>query len=134
MGPVRQQRGASVGLEQVQRALRAAREAAPDEACGLLLRTPTGIAVEPRGVGTRTGFHIPARELAAEAARGELLGVWHSHPVGPPDLSPEDLNGLWEGALALVVGLQWPSAALYRLEAGTPRLLSLWTRAVLADS
>ncbi|MDA0947569.1 MAG: Mov34/MPN/PAD-1 family protein [Planctomycetota bacterium] len=126
MGPVRQQRGASVGLEQVQRALRAAREAAPDEACGLLLRTPTGIAVEPRGVGTRTGFHIPARELAAEAARGELLGVWHSHPVG--------LNGLWEGALALVVGLQWPSAALYRLEAGTPRLLSLWTRAVLADS
>lgn len=121
-------------LTQVQLALRAAREAAPREACGLLLRTPNGVAVRPRGVGSRTGFHIPARELAAEGARGELLGVWHSHPAGDPDLSPADLEGLWDGALALVIGLLGPSAALYRLQAGTPRVLSRWTPAVLADS
>ena len=134
MREVRQREGAGVELGEVRRALAAAREAAPREACGLLLSTPAGVTAVPRGMGTRTGFHIPARELAEEVARGELLGIWHSHPSGGPDLSAADREGLWDGALALVIGLLEPSAALYRLEAGATRFLRHWTPAVLADS
>jgi proteasome lid subunit RPN8/RPN11 len=77
-----------------------AREASPEECCGLLLGRGDEIveAIRARNVADNptTRFlidpadHFAARRLARE--RGlEVIGFYHSHPVSPPEPSPRDL-------------------------------------------
>jgi len=84
---------------------RLAREAAPREACGLLLGELDGDLARIRELGPaanlepRPGRFLvdPAAQLAAErraeAAGLRVLGAWHSHPGGAPEPSPADLAG-----------------------------------------
>ena len=79
--------------------LDAAVQAAPEEACGLLLGVD-GVASEARrcanlAANPRRFFELdPAALIAAHRAeRGggpALLGYWHSHPSGVPEPSAED--------------------------------------------
>ncbi len=78
--------------------MQAARRAAPREACGLLLgnRAHVRLLVEVRNRAARAGeFELDALDAAAaeRAARGaglELLGYFHSHPLG--DATPSALD------------------------------------------
>lgn len=93
-----------------------ARQAAPREACGLLLgrRLPGAVAIEStvaleNRAQAESAFEIePIHVLAAERealARGqEVIGVWHSHVAAPAVPSVRDLaqSGY---ALALIVSL-----------------------------
>ena len=90
-------------------------KASPAEACGLLLgrrSPPEVLALAPatnRGPAGR--FLIDARALiAAEehaAEQGlEVLGPWHSHPMGDaePSLSDHASAALWPGTIWLIAG------------------------------
>ena len=93
-----------------------AREAAPEECCGLLLGQGAAIveAVRARNVAASvtTRFvidpkdHIDARRDGR--ARGlEVLGFYHSHPSGNPLASETDLaEASYPGSLYAIVGLR----------------------------
>lgn len=100
-----------------------------EEACGLL----GGDKGEVRMViAVSNSLHSPVRfrmdpegQLAAmhaiEEAGLELLGIYHSHPQGPPGLSETDLEEMSYPELAYLIwspsGGHWTCRA-YRLEAG----------------
>lgn len=83
-------------------ALRALAEGAPSrEVCGLLVRPPGGeVEVWPltnAALDPGRAFAVAPVELLAalrrlDAAGGELLAVFHSHPFGGATLSAEDLR------------------------------------------
>ena len=85
----------------IERLATAAKEALPNEACGLLLGLGSRIErvrevanVHPEPV---THFEIDPKELIAahRAARHggpEVVGYFHSHPDGLPEPSPTDLS------------------------------------------
>ena len=101
---------------------RAAREAAPREACGVLLGRRAGAylfveeARELRNLcGERGGYRLDPAGLRAaledaDCAGLEVLGAWHSHPSGHPQLSAVDHAGTPEGWCQLLVA--GPSARL----------------------
>jgi len=111
-----------------------ARASSPREACGVLIEREGALVALPRGRGQRAGFEIPARDLLPEALDGSLRGVWHTHPEGPAALSPADAEGLWEEALALVIGLRPLGAQLLRWREGVGRVLQRWGPDDLAQS
>ena len=111
-----------------------ARASSPRETCGVLIEREGALVALPRGRGQRAGFEIPARDLLPEALDGSLRGVWHTHPEGPAALSPADAEGLWEGALALVIGLRPLGAQLLRWREGVGRVLQRWGPDDLAQS
>jgi proteasome lid subunit RPN8/RPN11 len=99
-----------------------ARSAAPDEACGLLLRASDGqlrLTSEPNlCADPRLGFAIdPLAVLRAESAGANVVGVWHSHPAGPalPSDRDEAARDTWPGLAHVIVGLRpTPRVAVYR--------------------
>ena len=111
-----------------------ARASSPRETCGVLIEREGALVALPRGRGQRAGFEIPARDLLPEALDGSLRGVWHTHPEGPAALSPADAEGLWEEALALVIGLRPLGAQLLRWRGGVARVLQRWGPGDLAQS
>ena len=90
-------------LHVARRIERAARDARPHEACGFLIGACEGAVTRVerthlarnRSDRPRTRFeacpedHLAA-ELAAAADGLAVVGVWHSHPGGPAELSPRD--------------------------------------------
>jgi proteasome lid subunit RPN8/RPN11 len=109
-----------------------ARAARPREACGLLLGSCAGVgtvAVELANVAVGNDrFELdPAGFVrASDAARERglrVVGVWHSHPAGPPAPSAHDLAGARRGERGwshLIVSLAPPTElASYRLSAGS---------------
>jgi proteasome lid subunit RPN8/RPN11 len=95
---------------------RAARAAAPREACGLLLGERDGRVLCVRAARelrnlceTTTGFVLDPVGLRdalveADAAGLALLGAWHSHPSGHLQLSAQDRAGTPEGWCQVVLG------------------------------
>lgn len=94
-----------------------AREAAPHEACGVLLGRREGERIEVlevragRNVATRAAraFELHpedhlAFELEARRLGLEVVGVWHSHPRGPARPSTTDRASAWDGWLHAIVG------------------------------
>lgn len=68
-----------------------AEEAAPNEACGVLL--PNGDAVRITNVSPdpESFFALEMDELVAVyEEHGNITGVWHSHPGGSPEPSETD--------------------------------------------
>ena len=116
-----------------------AREAAPDECCGLLLGRGDEIveAARARNIAEEpaTRFlvdpedHFKARRAARE--RGlEVVGFYHSHPGSAPEPSPRDLAEFsYPGHLYAIVGLRAERAevALFRFEGGNFQRLSFVT-------
>lgn len=112
----------------------AARASSPRETCGVLIEREGALVALPRGRGQRAAFEVDARDLLPEALDGSLRGIWHTHPEGPAVLSPADAEGLWEEALALVIGLQPLGALLVHWHGGVGRVLQRWGPNDLAQS
>lgn len=89
--------------------------AAPREACGVCLGLAHGDELvihelhELRNLALEHGAYrldpggLRAAHDAAEAAGLELLGYWHSHPLGDPRPSGRDLAGTPVGACQVIV-------------------------------
>ncbi len=86
---------------------RAARAALPDEACGLLVGARAGARLlvrqatvarnvdpEPRCRFEIDPAHLLAHQRAARACGAAILGLWHTHPQGPPAPSARDRDGV----------------------------------------
>jgi proteasome lid subunit RPN8/RPN11 len=115
-----------------------ARAARPRECCGLLV-----------GYGADVLFAYPVRNVAASTVRYEvdpkahidlrrvlrravpslrIVGVYHSHPAGPPVPSAADIDeALYGGWIHLIVGLAGGRAQLaaYRIQRGRVEPLTL---------
>lgn len=95
--------------------LAAAHAAYPVEACGLLLGEGDAIAKARRCSNVHpqpeTHFEIDPQALidahrAARAGGPEVIGYWHSHPVGPPEPSATDrAHGTGDGRVWAIVAL-----------------------------
>jgi proteasome lid subunit RPN8/RPN11 len=116
-----------------------AREAVPDECCGLLLgRDDEIVEVAPaRNVADdpRTRFLIDPADhfeaLRAARARGlAVIGFYHSHPASPPEPSARDVAEFaYPGYLYAIVSLASKPAlvGLFRFEEGNFRRVSFVT-------
>jgi len=104
-----------------------AKRDAPNECCGLLVgrgnRVIFGLPmanVDPR---PRTGFKVdPAEHLAAQrvlrrlSPSVEIVGVYHSHPSGPPTPSPRDIvESNYPEWLFVIVGGKTNSVRAFRI-------------------
>lgn len=90
--------------------------ALPEEACGVLLGVDEDESLRidhvtlGRNVAAQpsTSFRLhPADLLASYVKASELdldvVGIWHSHPHGPANLSQADLQQAWGGWLSLLI-------------------------------
>ncbi len=114
--------------------LRAAVDAAPREACGLLVGRRREVV---RVVPAANSDPSPARYTIApedhfaalRAARRdgfEVIGAWHSHPHGGPEPSPTDSAEAAPDFFYLIVGLApAPAIAVWQLVDGNFVALSL---------
>lgn len=107
--------------------VRAAVEAAPREACGLLVGRVRMVArVVPAGnIDPAPTRYTIAPEDHFAAVRGarrdglEVIGVWHSHPHGPPLPSASDTAEAVSDFVYVIVGLTpEPAIAAWRLVGG----------------
>ncbi len=82
-------------------------EAAPSEACGILLGAGREVerAVLADAATNARSFQLPPALLLAHAGDPHWIGIWHSHPEGPPELSEADLQGAaaWPRLLHVLV-------------------------------
>lgn len=100
-----------------------ARAGLPDEVCGVLVGAREGQdVVVHRAVPTRNAHPAPRHEylidpqellsivLEAEDEEGlEVVGFYHSHPIGPPHLSQRDhARASWPGACYLLLWFSEP--------------------------
>ena len=109
-------RSLEVASSTLERLSRLAREAAPLEACGVLLgrREDERLRVHEARALTNPErepgrFRLEPGELAtvlreADSLGLEVLGAWHSHPEGELRPSARDARGTPEGWCQLVVG------------------------------
>lgn len=129
-------RTADLRLDEPGRAIlrRWARDAYPQEACGLLIGRPRedgGWSVdevrrarnlEPERTGDRYVLD-PEAFLAADrdarAAGVEIVGFWHSHPDSPAVPSETDRRAAWTGYAYVIVSVR----------GGRPRAIRVWTLA-----
>jgi len=112
----------------------AARDAAPREACGLLVGRGREVV---RVVPARNADPSPTRYTVApedhfaalRAARRDgldVIGAWHSHPAGTPEPSASDTAEATVDLVYLIVGLQpEPAVAAWRLVGGNFAAVSL---------
>ena len=83
--------------------LTAADDAAPYEACGVVLGDGTVVSI--KNLATRPGIFIMDTEelIAVYDMYGDIYGVWHSHPSGNPLPSEEDIEAHPEGKVMFIV-------------------------------
>jgi len=112
----------------------AARDAAPREACGLLVGRGRAVVrvVPARNVDPSPVRYTVAPEdhfAALRAARRdglEVIGAWHSHPAGTPEPSASDTAEATADLVYVIVGLQpTPAVAAWRLVDGNFAAVSL---------
>lgn len=111
-----------------------ARTAVPREACGLLGGYTAGTRTyvltahrAPNAAETpRLRYRIDPRVQydlmdGIESAGSEMVGIYHSHPAGPPSPSAEDLaTATWEDYPYVIVSLAggWPTLDAWRYTGG----------------
>jgi proteasome lid subunit RPN8/RPN11 len=112
-------------------------EAAPKEACGVLLGLRLGDdilaedVIVARGAAAPGAFEISDHELRRMVACAEsrglgIVAIFHSHPSGAPDLSLADRAMLrWSRWAWVVVAGAGPAAALAAYAAGAARPIAL---------
>ena len=106
------------------------RWAYPDEACGLLAGSETTFrlvvcltnrAASPDRYVIDPREHFGALRFA-EAMGYEIVGAWHSHPHGPPSMSPTDIDESPGGDWVTVIvgrGRRGIAIGAYRAQHGT---------------
>lgn len=92
-----------------------ARDAGPNECCGILLGRGHHVAALHRAANLHvspTAFlidpadHIAARRLARQAGL-DVVGFYHSHPASAPVPSPRDIaEASYEEAIHLIAGIE----------------------------
>ncbi len=106
-----------------------AREATPDECCGLLIGSPARIEDAHRArnlEASASRFLIDPQDHfaaihAARAAGREVVGVYHSHPSTPATPSPTDLaEATYTEYAYMIVSLasEPPDVRIFRLDSG----------------
>ena len=89
-----------------------------EELCGLLVKSTEGLVVVQipnRASEPKTAYRLDDKEYLHWYARGEIWGVWHTHPVGSAGWSQADL--------AVAEAVAFPQV-LYECE---PDKFSYWT-------
>lgn len=90
-----------------------AREAAPEECCGLLIGTADAITASVRARNTAAEPHrcyrVDPRDhfsaiRRARAAGLDVIGAYHSHPASLPLPSETDRAEAFEGFIFLIIG------------------------------
>jgi proteasome lid subunit RPN8/RPN11 len=127
----------TVGAAVLERVVERAREAAPDECCGLLIGSAGHVveAVSAHNIAEhpRTRFLIDPRDhvsaLREARRRGlDVVGFYHSHPRSAATPSETDVaEATYPDFLSLIVGFgpegpsgpQGPEVRLYRFSGGT---------------
>jgi proteasome lid subunit RPN8/RPN11 len=114
-----------------------ARRSVPLECCGLLIgdrlrivaaRPAVNLAASPTRYELDPRAHIEARR-EARADGLEVVGFYHSHPLGPARPSPTDIaEASYPEAIWIVVGLQEPiEARAFTLDARGATEIALYT-------
>jgi proteasome lid subunit RPN8/RPN11 len=111
-------------------AIRVSRQSPGTEICGLLIDTGSHLRfVQTRNVCRRRGgFAFSAPEVrgvvsAASSAGQEVVGTFHSHPVGLPSPGPSDIEHAVDDSLMLVFDCSGRSGRLWRIRDGGARPL-----------
>lgn len=76
-----------------QQILAHAKRCAPQESCGFVIQTPTGVSYLPcRNIASapEAYFEISPDDWLTAQAQGDIVGMVHSHPDGLPVLSQAD--------------------------------------------
>lgn len=70
------------------------------------------------------------RHMSDVSLREQTIGVFHSHPSAPPVPSMEDVQGMWEFPVYLIISLagKTPQAKSYQLLSGAYREQQLMIR------
>lgn len=128
-----------------------AREAAPNEACGLLggradtpsivldsIRTPNVATTPTHRFEIDPEALLAGRETLIEKDQ-ELLGFYHSHPEGPTEPSATDLEtARWTDKCTVIVSLRGSEpelgAWLFTGEAFEPKPITVTTEGTDGDS
>lgn len=110
----------------------AARAARPNEACGLLFgvhgdagphvlaaSVAANVAADPRRRFEVDPAHLIAAQRAARNGGPAILGVWHSHPDGPPAPSAADRAGITDPAWIWII-VAPPGLAAFLPDASQP--------------
>ena len=116
--------------------LRAAREAAPFEACGLLGGQGDRVTrFYPLTNADASAEHfrmLPAEQFAAVKAMRQsglaMLAIWHSHPATPPRMSAEDLRLAFTPEVAYVIlslAAAAPALGAYVVRDGVPEPIAI---------
>lgn len=82
-----------------------ARREAPREACGLVVRVDGVDQYRPCRNLAQSGqdFELCPRDYAAAEDAGELIAVFHSHPLGAAAPSLADINGQRASGLPWII-------------------------------
>jgi proteasome lid subunit RPN8/RPN11 len=111
----------------------AAKDAAPNECCGLLVGRRAPVAIVTRAVAAENVHDKPAKfftidpalqfklikELRDNPGEEQLLGCYHSHPDGPAAPSPRDLAEANDPDLIwMVLDARTGEAGAFQLAAG----------------
>ncbi|SNY70869.1 C40 family peptidase [Pantoea sp. GL120224-02] len=78
-----------------------ARACHPEECCGLIIRTPDGHQYLPcinASADPCQHFLIAPEDYLSASAAGTIIALVHSHPDGPPELSPADKAAMTHSA------------------------------------
>lgn len=114
----------------------AARDAAPEEACGLLAGRHFGAEIIVSGVPSARNvaarpeleFRLDPGEVVAlhDAALRDgtvIVGTWHSHVHGEATPSRADLDSAWPGHVVVITARE--AVRAFVVEGGRPRELAL---------
>jgi proteasome lid subunit RPN8/RPN11 len=101
------------------------------EICGLLVSTSDVlVAVQTRNKARRKGSwslyadDVRAAERRLSSPGDEIIGTFHSHPIGLAKPGPRDIETAPEDSLMLVIDCLDGSAQLWRIRRGRARNLA----------
>ena len=114
----------------LRQACRSAREAAGTEICGLIVDTGFHLSfVQTRNVSRRVGSFVLSRPdvrrivAAAKILGQEVVGTFHSHPVGVPTPGRTDIVHAVDDSLMFIFDCTERKGCLWRINAGRARPL-----------
>jgi proteasome lid subunit RPN8/RPN11 len=111
-------------------ACRSAQEAAGTEICGLIVDTGLHLSfIQTRNVSRRVGSFVLSRPdvrrivAAAKILGQEVVGTFHSHPVGVPTPGRTDIVHAVDDSLMFIFDCTERKGCLWKIKAGRARPL-----------
>lgn len=104
------------------------------EICGLLIHNGSHIEIhETKNISNRLGsWRFEAKQIrsivkAVGILNHEVVGTFHSHPVGLARPGDNDIENAIDDSLILIVDCEGKEALLYRIKNGKARKLNFYT-------